>query len=318
MATAIILRQLLIFSILIGVGALAYWRKIITPEIKDNLARVVIDITLPFLIFTTFANIEADASIIKNGLLVFALAFVNLFVFYLVGKFSSRLLKLKQPQETVHTLHTMFGNIVFLGFPLLDALFPNGIGIFYGAMYQLASNTITFTYGVYKLSAGTQKSGIKSLINPNTIGLFLGAAVLLMGVTLPSFLNTSLSSLGQCTSPLSMVYIGAMLASIKIKSAIRQKSIYLLSLNKLLIVPVALAVVYHLAINAFGIIISEEAFFVLILQAAMPCQTIIVVLSHRYNGDHVLAGANLFVTTLLSIITLPLVFYLVSLIRQVL
>ncbi|MDD2549869.1 MAG: AEC family transporter, partial [Bacteroidales bacterium] len=216
------------------------------------------------------------------------------------------------------TLHTMFGNIVFLGFPLLDALFPNGIGIFYGAMYQLASNTITFTYGVYKLSAGTQKSGIKSLINLNTIALFLGAIVLLLPIKLPSFLNVSLSSIGQCTSPLSMIYIGAMLASMGIKSAIKQKSIYLLSLNKLLIVPLALAAIYQLAINALGINLSEEAFFVIILQAAMPCQTIIVVLSQRYKGDYILAGANLFVTTLLSIVTLPVVFFLVGLIRQAL
>lgn len=318
MATEIIVRQLLIFGIVFGIGALAYWQKIISPEIKNNLAKVVIDITLPFLIFTTFANMEADASVLKNGLMVFALTFVNLFVFYLVGNLSSRLLKLKKPQQTVHTLHTMFGNIVFLGFPLLDALFPNGIGIFYGAMYQLASNTITFTYGVYKLSAGTQKSGIKSLINLNTIALFLGAIVLLLPIKLPSFLNVSLSSIGQCTSPLSMIYIGAMLASMGIKSAIKQKSIYLLSLNKLLIVPLALAAIYQLAINALGINLSEEAFFVIILQAAMPCQTIIVVLSQRYKGDYILAGANLFVTTLLSIATLPVVFFLVGLIRQAL
>ena len=318
MATEIIVRQLLIFGIVIGIGALAYWQKIISPEIKNNLAKVVIDITLPFLIFTTFANMEADASVLKNGLLVFALTFVNLFVFYLVGNLSSHLLKLKKPQQTVHTLHTMFGNIVFLGFPLLDALFPNGIGIFYGAMYQLASNTITFTYGVYKLSAGTQKSGIKSLINLNTIALFLGAIVLLLPIKLPSFLNVSLSSIGQCTSPLSMIYIGAMLASMGIKSAIKQKSIYLLSLNKLLIVPLALAAIYQLAINALGINLSEEAFFVIILQAATPCQTIIVVLSQRYKGDYILAGANLFVTTLLSIVTLPVVFFLVGLIRQAL
>ena len=318
MATEIIVRQLLIFGIVIGIGALAYWRKIINAEIKNNLARVVIDITLPFLIFTTFANMEANASIIKNGLMVFALTFVNLFVFYLVGNLSSRLLKLKKPQETVHTLHTMFGNIVFLGFPLLDALFPNGIGIFYGAMYQLASNTVTFTYGVYKLSAGTQKSGIKSLINPNTIALFLGAAILLLPVKLPPFLNTAFSGIGQCTSPLSMIYIGAMLASMGIKNAIRHKSIYLLSINKLLAVPLVLAVAYQLAISALGINLSEEAFFVIILQAAMPCQTIVVVLSHRYNGDYTLAGANLFITTLLSIATLPLVFFVTEIIRQAL
>jgi predicted permease len=65
-------------------------------------------------------------------------------------------------------------------------------------------------------------------------------------------------------------------------------------------------------LNLLGIDISKEAFFVVILEAAMPCQTIVVILSHRYNGDHLLAGGNLFVTTLLSIATLPLVFAIVQ------
>ena len=53
MATEIIVRQLLIFGVLIAVGALGFWRKIISTEMKNSLARIVIDITLPFLIFTT-------------------------------------------------------------------------------------------------------------------------------------------------------------------------------------------------------------------------------------------------------------------------
>lgn len=312
MATEIILKQLLIFGILMGIGALAYWQKFITTEMKNNLARIVIDVTLPFLIFTTFANMEADPKILRNGLLVFILAFVNLVVFNLVGRLSSRLLKLKTPQATVHTLHLMLGNIVFLGFPLLDALFPNGVGVFYGAMYQLASNSVTFTYGVYKLSAGTQKSGWKSLINPNTIALLLGAIVLLLSIPLPNVVNVSFVSLGRCTSPLSMIYIGAMLASMDIRNALKHKSIYILTLYKLILVPSLLAIVYLSILNILGIDISKEALFVVILEAAMPCQTIVVILSHRYNGDHLLAGGNLFVTTLLSIATLPLVFAIVQ------
>jgi predicted permease len=314
MATEIILRQLLIFGILIGVGALAFWRKVITTEIKNNLARIVIDVTLPFLIFSTFANMDPDPELIKNGLFVFGMAFINLFVFRLIGIISSKLLKLNSSQETVHTLHTMFGNIVFLGFPLLDALFPNGLGVFYGAVYQLASNSITFTYGVSRLSSGTHKSGWKSLINFNTIALALGALVLAFGLSLPSAVKVSFESLGKCTSPLSMVYIGAMLASMNIRSAIMQRSIYVLSFNKLLFAPLFMAVVYIFVFSLIRVEISKEAYFVLMLQAAMPCQTIVVVLAHRYNSDYYLAGANLFVTTLLCIATLPLVYYCLELI----
>ncbi len=312
MATQIILNQLLIFGILIAIGALAYWRKIITPTIKNNLARIVIDLTLPFLILSTFINIEYEPHLIRNGLLVFVLAFVNLFAFYWLGHLSSKILGLKPNQATVHSLHTMLGNIVFLGFPLLDALFPNGIGVFYGAVYQLASNLVTFTFGVYKLSSGTEKSGWKSLLNTNTIALVLGGLILGLGIAVPSALKVSFESLGRCTSPLSMVYIGAMLASMNIHRALLQKSIYVLSINKLLLIPFILATLFLLIFNLLGISISRDAFFVLMLQAAMPCQTIVVVLSHRYGGDHQLAGANLFVSTLLSIVSLPLFYFILE------
>ena len=308
MATEIILKQLLIFGILVAVGALAFWRKIISTEMKNNLSRLVIDVTLPFLILTTFAGMESSDKLLKNGFIVFILAFANLIFLYLLGSFSSRVLKLKGAQETVHTLHTMFGNIVFLAFPLLDALFPGGIGVFYGAVYQLASNSITFTYGVYKLSAGTQKAGWKSLLNSNTIALAVGALILIFRISLPQPLMTAFVGLGKCTGPLSMVYIGAMLAGLSIRKSILNPSIYLLSFNKLILGPLFLSIVYFFALNFINVEMGKDAFFVLVLQAAMPCQTIVVVLSHRYNSDYQLAGANLFVSTILSVITLPAIY----------
>ncbi|HPE17014.1 MAG TPA: AEC family transporter [Tenuifilaceae bacterium] len=309
MATEIILKQLLVFAILIGIGAIAFWRKIITSEIKDNLSRIVIDVTLPFLILTTFANMESSETLLKNGILVFILAFLNLVILYVVGFVSSKVLGLNAAQKTVHSLHTMFGNIVFLAFPLLDALFPNGIGVFYGAVYQLASNMITFTFGVYKLSSGTQKSGLRSLINLNTTALIVGAIILIVGFKLPYPIKVAFEGLGKCTGPLSMVYIGAMLAGLNIKKTIFKPSIYVLSFNKLILAPMILASLYFFTLKALGIEMSSVAFYVLILQAAMPCQTIVVVLSHRFNGDYQLAGANLFVSTILSVFTLPFIYF---------
>lgn len=309
MATEIILKQLLIFGILVGIGALAFWRKIISPEIKNNLSRIVIDITLPFLILTTFAGMESSEKLIKNGMLVFVFAFFNLIFLYFLGSLSSRVAKLRGAQQTIHTLHTMFGNIVFLAFPLLDALFPGGIGVFYGAVYQLASNTVTFTFGVYKLSSGTQKSGWKSLLNPNTIALGIGVLILATGVSLPFPVKVAFEGLGKCTGPLSMVYIGAMLAGLNIRKAILNPSIYLLSFNRLILGPIILALIYSFGLRLIGVEMDNVAFYVLILQAAMPCQTIVVVLSQRYNSDFELAGANLFVSTILSIATLPIIYF---------
>jgi predicted permease len=308
MATGIIINQLLIFCLLMIVGAFAAKRKILNDESKDFLARIIIDITLPVLIFSTFSHLEFDIKLFKNGLFVFILAFVNIAILNLAGAFSSFAQKLNKPQAMVHTLHTMFGNIVFLGFPLFDALFPNGIGVFYAAVYQLASNSLTFTYGIYRLSSGTQKSGWKSLLNANTGAIVLGSLILISGLHLPKFVNDAFSGLGKCTSPLSMVYIGALLAGMNIRKSFKTVSVFIISINKLIIVPLILGFTYVLLIRWLHIEIAREAFFVLVMQAGMPCQTIIVVMTRRYGGDYHLAASNLLVSTLFSIITLPLLF----------
>lgn len=312
MATGIIINQLLIFCLLMIVGAIATKRKILNDESKDFLARIIIDITLPFLIFSTFSHLEFDIKLLRSGLFVFCFAFVNLVVLYLAGSLSSNLQRLNKPQAMVHTLHTMFGNIVFLGFPLFDALFPGGIGVFYAAVYQLASNSLTFTYGIYRLSSGTQKSGWKSLLNANTGAIVLGSLILVSRIELPKFIIDGFTGLGKCTSPLSMVYIGALLAGMNIKKAFKIVSVFIISFNKLLFVPVVLGVSYILLIKVLHIEIAREAFFVLVMQAGMPCQTIIVVMTRRYGGDYHLAASNLFVSTLLSILTLPLLYFILE------
>lgn len=318
MATEIIINQLLIFGLLMIVGAIASKRKVLNDESKDFLARIIIDITLPFLIFSTFSQLEFDVKLFKNGLFVFSFAFVNLLFLYFVGSLSSRLQRLNAPQAMVHTLHTMFGNIVFLGFPLFDALFPGGIGVFYAAVYQLASNTLTFTYGVYRLSSGAQKSGWKSLLNANTGAIVLGSLVLVSRLELPKFVVDAFSGLGKCTSPLSMVYIGALLAGMNIKKAFKIASVFIISFNKLILVPILLGFLYILAIKLFNLEIDRIALFVLAMQAGMPCQTIIVVMTRRYGGDYHLAASNLFVSTLLSIITLPLLYFFLENVFQLL
>lgn len=303
-----IINQLAILSILIVIGVAFAKAGVITENVKEAMSRIIIDVTLPFLILSTFIKIDLNPDLLRNSLLVFVLTFSNLGLLYLMGHLSSKIQRLNPADTTVHLLHTMFGNIVFLGFPVLNALFPNGTGILYGAIYQLASNTITFTYGIYRLSAGTQKSGIKSLLNLNTAALTLGIIVMLTGIKLPTQVVQAFSGIGQCTSPMSMIYIGALLAGMNFKASFKMPSVYALSLNKLIIAPVVLGFIYYGLMRALGINYSVEALMVVVLQAAMPCQTIVVVLTKRYEGSFALATSNLFITTLLSVATLPLVY----------
>ncbi len=307
-----ILNQQLLLGILVLLGVVLARTGVIGEGMKESLARLIIDITLPCLILSTFARAEFDPSVLRNALWVGVLTLVNIGVLMAVGTLAARTLRLSPPDATVHVLHTMFGNIVFLGFPVLTALFPDGTGVLYGAVYQLASNTITFTYGIYRLSQGQQRGGLRNLINLNSAALLLGVVLLTTRLPLPTMLVEAVGSVGQCTSPLSMVYVGALLSSMNMRQALRRPSIYLISLNKLILIPALLAVVYAYMLMAMGRPMSFAAFAVVVLEAAMPCQTIVVVLTKRYGGNFELAASNMLITTILSLATLPLIYRLIE------
>jgi predicted permease len=242
MGFSTIIDQIAILGILAICGVLAYRFKILQNSAKEVIEKLVFYITLPLLIVTKLSSLTLTSEILKNGLFIILGTYLIFIIQIQVGNLSARLFKLKPPQAAIHSLHTMLGNIVFLGFPLLDALFPGGKAILYAAIYQLTMNTVMWTYGVYRLNPATKQKGLKNLnklINPNIIALCLGLLMMIFGIRLPELLQVSLGGLGSTTLYLSMVYIGVLLAQIKIKDMINCPHVFAVSFNKLFLLPVA-------------------------------------------------------------------------------
>ncbi|HDR68478.1 MAG TPA: AEC family transporter [Bacteroidaceae bacterium] len=311
MENQIILNQIIILAILVAVGVLATKLRVINESVKDGMAKLIFQITLPLFIITSMARIDLTAEIILNSGLVFLYAFLAFFIMFLTGTLFARLTGLQGKQRAVFINHHIFGNIVFLGFPLMDALFPGGEGLLYAAIFQLASNIIMWSFGVWIFirSNGTPAGGLaKNMLNPNTIALLVGLVIMYFKFRIPDVIFEPLNGLGKTTIYLSMLYIGAMLSYMSIKGALKKFHIYLLSFNKLLFVPAILAfIIYGLSewiTPGFGPVARK----VLVLESAMPCMAIIVVLAKRFNSDDALAAENVFFSTIASLFTLPLVY----------
>ncbi len=312
----IIFEQIGILSILVIIGIIATKANIINESNKKAIVDLIFNITLPLLIFTTLANIDLTPEILYNSALVFIFSFVSLVLFYYGGIASSKILKLKGNSVPVHILHTLFGNIVLLGFPLINALFPGGDGILYATIFQLASVSLLWTLGINTLSKKKHihwKENLLNLLNPNTISFFIGFAFMLLPVKLPGILNKPLSGLGESTFYLSMLYIGAMMTAINVKGIFRDWSAFVLSFNKLLLLPVLLIFVMSFTIQLMNITMSFTAIAVVVLESAMPCQVIITILSRKYGQNDLLATKNLFVSSVLCVLTLPVVFWVLKL-----
>ena len=310
-----IINQISFLAILAFCGILASRLKILPEFSKDAIEKLVFYITLPLLLVTKISSLEITPAILQNSGLVIGFTYLILVIQIIIGNLSAKLLKLPKGQSVIHSMHTYLGNIVFLGFPLLDALFPGGEAILYAALYQLVMNTVMWTYGIYKLNPAQNKKvfiNLKKLVNQNTIALVIGLLMMIFKLRLPDIIYNPLAGLGKTTLYLAMLYIGILLAKTKIIHMFKKTDVLVLSLNKLLIIPIILIVLIKLALNIFAIDMHEIAFSVIILEASMPCMTILVLLAKRFGADDSKAMENFVVSTILSILSLPLVIFLMQ------
>ena len=210
-----ILYQISILAIITVIGAAAFKLNVLNADSKIILEKLVFNVTTPLLILTSISSLTVNAEILRNGLFVILFAYLIIVIQIGAGKLSSRMLGLQPAQAVIHQLHTYMGNIVFLGFPVINAIFPGGEALLYGAIYQLVSNSVQWTHGIMKLAPANGSRGwsqFKNLVNPNTVALLISLFLLLLNIKLPPILIDSLGGIGSTTIYLAMLYIGIQLA----------------------------------------------------------------------------------------------------------
>jgi malate permease and related proteins len=309
MQTGVVINQIFILAVVVLIGAIAAKFKVFTSDSKDVLSKVIFNISLPLMLFTNFFRLEATPRLISNSLIILSLSGFMIFFLLLIGWISSGAFRLKGSEAAVFKVHSMFGNTIFLGFPLITALY--GVeGLLYASMFQLVSTIIMWTVGVIILSHGNGTPWKKSLVkvlNPNTIATLTGLIFFILSVRLPEIILKPMTELGSANTWLSMLYIGAMLAFSNVGSLLKKKSLYLISFNRLILAPALLISIFYLVASLAGLAPEKLVTSVIILEASMPCMATVVIMAKEFGSDDRLAVGNVFVSTIISILTLPLV-----------
>jgi len=307
METRIIISQIFILAVVVLIGAIAAKFKVLTKESKDMLSKVIFNISLPLMLFTNFLKIDATPKLIANSFIVLAVSGFVIMFLLLVGWLATRTFRIMGSEGAVFRTHSMFGNTIFLGFPLITAIYGEE-GLLYASMFQLVSNIIMWTLGVVVLSHGDGVSWRKSIlrvINPNTIATITGLIFFMFSIKLPDIIIIPFSELGSANTWLSMLYIGAMLAFADVGGLLRKYSLYLISFNRLIFAPAILVAIFYLSGTITGLAPDKLVSSVIILEASMPCMATVVIMAKEFGADDHIAVGNVFVSTLLSILTLP-------------
>ena len=309
METSIIISQIFILAVVVLIGVIAAWAKVLTVTAKDMLSKVIFNISLPLMLFTNFLKLEATPKLLANSFIVLSVSgFVILFMLF-AGWVMTWIFKIKGREAAVFKAHSMFGNTIFLGFPLITALY--GVeGLLYASMFQLVSNLIMWTVGVVVLTHGDGKSWRKSIVrvlNPNTVATLSGLLFFILSIKLPPLLVKPLMELGSANTWLSMLYIGAMLVLADVGGLLGRKSLYIISINRLIVVPAILIFLFAVISGLTGLSADKMVASVIILEASMPCMASVVIMAKELGADDHQAVGNVFVSTIISILTLPVV-----------
>jgi predicted permease len=309
MPVSIIINQIAVLTILVIIGILGSRAKAITPVTKDFLAKIIFNITLPSMLLTNFSRIDLTPRLLSNSLQILLLSALVLLFMLFIGWLTSRLLGLTGGASAIFRVHSMLGNIIYLGLPVISSLFGKE-GLLYGSIFTLVSNMFMWTIGVATISTDGHAFSRKNLIrilNINTIAIVTGFILFLCSVKLPKIILDSVGGLGGTNTYLSMIYTGAVLYFANVRKMIGNRAVYILSLNRLIIVPLLLLAIFILFNTLFPGLIDREVVSVLVMQSAMPCMVNVVIMVNILGEDDGIATANVFVSTLLCIITLPVI-----------
>ncbi len=288
------------------------------PQKTGNiLSGIVIKVTTPILIFTTMANRNFKSSDLSDGLQIYLFGLLFILIAFLVGTFASKTMGLEGQEDSIYKMQSMFGNVIFLAFPLLKTLYGDQ-GIIYAIFFNLANDTLLWTLGIYlvnKHKNNNWKQNLKHLINGNTVAFaggllciafhlqyFVGKYEIVSNIY--SIFYKTFNPLGNTTIYLSMLFIGLILSGIKINRAkdfLKKYPLFVVSSLKLLVIP-CLAILYF---YFFGSGINFMVKNIVVLQLAMPCSTLVPGLALQYGSDYNFATEAVFVSTLLGFVTLP-------------
>ncbi|HSL87169.1 MAG TPA: AEC family transporter [Bacteroidales bacterium] len=298
-----------ILAVVVLIGATAARFGVLTGETKDMLSRVIFNISLPLMLFSNFLKLDATPRLIANSFTVVTVSFLVILFMLIAGWAFSKIYKISTKEIPVFRTHSMFGNTIFLGFPLIAALYGEE-GLLYASMFQLVSTIMMWTVGVVVLTHGngkTWKQSLRKVINPNTIATVAGLLLFMFSIKLPKIIITPLSELGSANTWLSMLYIGALLVLSDVGGILKRKSIYLVSFNRLLLIPALIISIFYLFGAVGGLTPDKLVASVIILEASMPCMVTVVIMAKEMGSDDRQAAGNVFISTIISILTLPLV-----------
>lgn len=295
----VLLGVMLELSALILLGLVLTKLHLLDEKGSAVLSTLVVHVFNPALIISSVCEgglqTQGDTVIeaIICGVFLYALLILIAIVVYMRSK------ALKE-EVSICKMIVIFSNTAFVGYPILRALYGD-FAVFVFSLMHLPFNILIFTYGRSLLQKGNhQKMTVKDIFSIGTVSSIVALILYFGNISVPVRVADFFGILGDACVPLSMIVIGVSLAHASWKNVLKSKNINMVVFVRLIVLPILIAwITLPLPISTF----NRE---LLVISGALPAGSMIVVLAKEYKANDGLASAGVFLTTLLSVVTIPL------------
>lgn len=298
----ILLEQVAVMLILICIGAMCFKTKLISLEGNKSLTNLVLYIVNPAVIIISYQQ-EFSPHLFKGLVYSLLISAVGMTVF--IG-LSYLLIRGKNKDNiNIERINTSYSNCGFMGIPLALALFGSE-GVLYITAINTVFNILVWTHGVVTISGSKSETSLKKIVtNPTIIATVLGFLLFAFQIRIPGLIYDALSYVNSIITPLAMFVAGVTIANSSILKALKKPRIYFVASLKLLIIPIILI----LLLSLFPCT-NETAKITTIVGLSCPSATIGTMLAIRFDKNSSYSSEIFGLTTILSIITLPIVVYI--------
>lgn len=328
MSITVVLQQMVMIFILIGIGMLLYKKKMLSEATSKQISGIIVNVTNPALLICSAFGDGPKMSLQKLGmaLIVFLIIYTILIgVSFLIP----RILRVPNQYHYSYQMLTIFGNVGFIGIPLASAVLGTESLIFV-SIYNLIYNILIYTFGISLLqraaarqSASANKGGSnvqnpqtdqaavsdvhvtsvrwKKIINAGTISAAATIIFYLGDFPVPIIVSSTLNYMGQSTTLLSMLVLGASVAQMAPKDIFSHPKLYGFVLIRQILIPVGCVILFRFIVNDTLILNT------LALMLAVPAGNLPLMLCKQLHAEGETISQGIILTTILSLVTIPVV-----------
>ena len=308
MSITVVVEQMIMIVLLISLGFYAYRRSLINDATAKGIAALIVNFTNPCLM--VHSMLGSGERVSGHLLLIGMLSAVVTDLFLIImAELLTRILRVEASERYCYWMLCVFGNIGFIGIPLTSAVLGSD-ALVYVCFHNLVFSLLIYTVGTRKIctAAGSEEShGIFSLgtwrrfINIGTVSIIAALILYVAGLSLPGLFMTTIDYVGRSTTFLSMIILGVAVAKMSVRQVITNKRLIIFSLIRLIVIPVLLIFLLKLFIKD-DLIICTAA-----LMLAVPAGNMPLIISTQHGLKARTISDGIVLTTVLSVITIPLV-----------